>query len=430
MNYQETLDYLFSRLPMYTRDGAVAIKNDLTNTLALTKLLGDPHKKIKFIHVAGTNGKGSSSHALASILQQSGYRTGLYTSPHLVDFRERIRVNGEMIPEDWVIEFVKQYQNDIEHIKPSFFETTVAMALSYFEQQEVDIAVIETGLGGRLDSTNVITPEISLITNIGWDHADILGGTLEQIAREKSGIIKHKVPVVVSEYQETVAHVFQDAASKQESTLTFASLTYHSRSVGFTEGGQRLELTHAATGAITEHQTDLQGNYQAKNLPGILCVVEELQKLGWKLSEDQIRAGLKSIQGLTGLRGRWEILNRSPLLVCDTGHNADGWKEIIQNINLTPHRQLHMVLGIMRDKDTSKMLPILPKHANYYFCQVNSPRALPAAELAAVAKAFNLNGLPYPTVKHAVDEAMRLASKDDLVFVGGSTFIVGDLLNQ
>lgn len=422
------MDYLYHRLPMFTRDGAVAFKKDLANTLALCELMGNPHKQFRSIHVAGTNGKGSTSHTLASIFQHAGYRTGLYTSPHLVDFRERIRINGERIPEARVTEFVARYQDDMERIKPSFFEVTVAMAFQFFAAEKVEMVIVETGMGGRLDSTNIIHPELSIITNIGWDHADMLGDTLPAIAREKAGIIKPLVPVVISEYQEAVAAVFTEIAASQQSTLTFASKIYESQFLSRGLNGQKIAVKRASDQDSQTYLLDLQGSYQAKNLIGIMAAVDQLREQGWNLPDSALSQALASVQRSTGLRGRWEILSAAPLVVCDTGHNEDGWREILQNIALTPHRQLHLVIGVMRDKDLSRMLPLLPADAQYYFCQVDMPRALPAEELAEMAKNYNLTGLPHRNVQTALTAAKKQAKSEDLIFVGGSTFIVGELL--
>lgn len=429
MDYQQTLDFLYRRLSMFTRDGATAYKEDLHNTLALCARTGNPQDRLTCIHIAGTNGKGSSSHALAAILQQSGYKTGLYTSPHLVDFRERIRINGQVIPEEWVVNFVRQHRDDLDAIQPSFFETTVAMAFTYFVEESVDIAVIETGLGGRLDSTNVVTPEVSLITNIGWDHADMLGPTLERIAMEKAGIIKPAVPVVISEYQDKLAPVIEGAAAAVGAPIYFASRDYQCQSQGRSKQGQDIAISYQGQLQGT-YTLDLLGSYQSKNLGGVLAVVDRLREQGWELPESAVRTALSAVQSLTGLRGRWEILGEEPLLVCDTGHNQDGWSEILHNISLTPHRALHMVLGVMRDKDLSKMLPQLPPQAQYYFCQTDLPRALPAPELAAIAAEYRLIGQAYSDVHQALESARAKAHPDDLLFVGGSTFIVGDLLSS
>jgi len=413
---------------MFTRDGAAAYKKDLTNTLALCSSLGDPQHQFRSIHIAGTNGKGSTSHSLAAILQVSGYKTGLYTSPHLVDFRERIRINGQMMPEEKVIDFVARNKSNIESIQPSFFEVTVAMAFEYFASEKVDIAVIETGLGGRLDSTNVIHPVLSVITNIGKDHTNLLGNTLAQIADEKAGIIKPGVPAVISEYQEEIAAVFQEKAAETGSALIFASKTRHTISSKPDWALQTIEVGAKDSQDAITFELDLLGSYQTKNLLGVLAAVDQLRLLGWSLPQNSVQTALSKVRELTGLRGRWEILGHSPLLICDTGHNADGWKEVMQNIKRTPHENLHLVLGVMADKDLDEMLPVLPREAKYYFCQVDLPRAMAAGELAQKAAVYGLQGPHYDNVLAATAEALKMADAQDLIFVGGSTFIVGDLL--
>lgn len=413
---------------MFTRDGAAAYKKDLTNTLVLCSSLGDPQHQFRSIHIAGTNGKGSTSHSLAAILQVSGYKTGLYTSPHLVDFRERIRINGQMMPEEKVIDFVESNKSTIELIQPSFFEVTVALAFEYFASEKVDIAVIETGLGGRLDSTNVVNPLLSVITNIGKDHTNMLGDTLGEIAGEKAGIIKRGVPVVISEYQEEVADVFRKKAAETGSELIFASSYRHVNAVERDMAQQTIEVGAKDIRDTITYELDLLGTYQSKNLLGVLAAVDQLRSLGWSLPQDSVQAALSKVRKLTGLRGRWEVLGHSPLLVCDTGHNADGWKEVMQNITRTPHHNLHLVLGVMADKDLDEMLPVLPLEAKYYFCQVDLPRAMPARELAQKAEAYGLLGQYYDNVLAATAEALKMADSQDLIFVGGSTFIVGDLL--
>lgn len=440
MDYAETLDYLFSRLPMFTRDGEAAIKKDLYNTLLFCEHLNNPQNRFKSIHVAGTNGKGSTSHALASILKEAGYKTGLYTSPHLVDFRERIRINGDVIPENWVLDFVANYRDLIETIKPSFFEVTVAMAFQYFAEQDVDIAIIETGLGGRLDSTNVVRPVLSVITNISWDHASLLGGSLIKIAEEKAGIIKYQTPIVISEYQEEVAPVFIHKSDRENAALCFASAYLRAERIDVTPDRQRVRIEHLRKTNLdlileglnqTELALDLPGEYQLKNLPGILVACKVLHHSGnFVLSEDNVRDGLARVRISTGLRGRWETLSTKPLVICDTGHNEDGWKQVLYNIALTPHKKLHIVMGVMKDKDLQKMLPILPQGARYYFCQVDMPRALAAEELQATARVLGLQGKAFDTPMSALSAARNGAAPEDLIFVGGSTFVVGDILGK
>ncbi|WP_262247046.1 bifunctional folylpolyglutamate synthase/dihydrofolate synthase [Parapedobacter soli] len=429
MNYEEAVECLYAQLPMFTRDGTSALKKDLTNTYRLCEALGNPHERFKSVHIAGTNGKGSTSHMLAAALQQTGYKIGLYTSPHLLDFRERIRVNGSMIPRTWVAEFVDSQQSLIETIKPSFFEVTVAMAFAYFANQGVDIAIVETGLGGRLDSTNVITPLLAIITNIGYDHTAILGNTLPEIAAEKAGIIKSGVPVIVGEKQQpAVAEVFECVAGDKRSRLVFATEQWHVDNLG--RDGQYLDLraTRHQSAEQTTYTLDLTGMYQAKNLPAVLCAIDELRQQGFSIPANDVKYGLAHVQQLTGLMGRWQTLATGPLVICDTGHNVDGWREVLANIASTPYLSLRMVIGVMRDKDLDHMLPMLPNDAHYYFCQVAMPRALPAGELCAIASQYGLQGQAFATVAEAVEAAERSASPQDLVFIGGSTFIVADAL--
>lgn len=430
MDYTGAIAYLYDRLPVFTRDGASAYKKDIGNIKVLCEALGNPQMRFRSIHVAGTNGKGSSSHMLAAILSQSGYRTGLYTSPHLVEFRERIRIDGTMIPEQDVIDFIQQHRDLIERVKPSFFEVTVALAFLYFAEENVDIAVIETGLGGRLDSTNIIYPVLSLITNIGFDHKDLLGETLEAIAAEKAGIIKDHTPVVISEYQEIIAHVFREKARQEHAPLVFAERIKSSKTTYKDTVHQEILVRDLHSGKRKSYSLDLLGSYQSKNLLGVIESVEILRKQGFEISDSNLDMGLSNVQALTELRGRWQILSTSPVLVCDTGHNEDGWREILSNIALNPHKELHMVIGVMGDKDLDQMLPLLPVNARYYFCQVNMPRALPAKELAEKALHFGFRGISYSSVAQAVQAAREKAQPEDMIFVGGSTFIVGEFLEK
>ncbi len=457
MDYQQTLNYLYSQLPMFTRDGPSAFKKDLTNTLELCKRLGDPQHQFKSVHVAGTNGKGSTSHMLAAILQIAGYKTGLYTSPHLKDFRERIRINGKMISEVEVIDFVAQHRADFEEIKPSFFEMTVAMAFDAFAREKVDIAIIEVGLGGRLDSTNVITPLMSVITNIGWDHINMLGDTLQQIAFEKAGIIKPGVPVIIGEYQPEVADVFVNKANIENANLSFASDLWDilESEVGNRKsevGSRKSEVEGQKSEEIREYldfkiqnfflrpktfdfrlptlnlRLDLPGTYQLKNVKAVLSAVDELQKQGFIITEEHIREALSRVKELTGLHGRWEVLSQNPLTICDTGHNPEGIIEVLKNIESVSYSQLHFVMGVVNDKDISKMLAMLPKNAVYYFCKPDIPRGLDAESLKLKAESFNLHGNAYASVKAALQAAQGNADKNDLVFVGGSTFVVAEIV--
>ena len=427
-SYDEVIAYLFARLPMFTRDGVSAYKEDLTNTLALCAALGNPQDKFKSIHIAGTNGKGSSSHMLASVLEASGLKTGLYTSPHLVDFRERIRIDGLMIPEQDVIDFVLEHQALIEAVQPSFFEVTVALAFAYFAREQVDIAVIEVGLGGRLDSTNVILPEMALITNIGMDHMNLLGNTLAEIAAEKAGIIKAHIPVVVSQRQAELVPVFVQKANSVDAPLIFASDKYTVLKDDLHVGNQALFVQNKKTLETKQWTIDLTGSYQKKNVLGVLTAIDVLRDLGYAISDEAIHLGLSAVQNRTGLQGRWQLLSQDPFVICDTGHNEDGMREVVANLALTKFEQLHIVIGAMRDKDLSHMLPLLPKDALYYFCNADSNRALPAAELAVKALEFGLHGKAHVSIAEALVAAKAAYAPGDLIFVGGSNFVVAEVL--
>jgi len=434
MDYQQTLDYLYRQLPMFTRVGASAFKKDLTNTLLLCEKLGNPQHRFKSIHVGGTNGKGSTSHMLAAVLQTAGYKTGLYTSPHLKDFRERIRINGEMIPEKEVVDFVAGQQGNISTIEPSFFEMTVAMAFAYFAQEKVDIAVVEVGLGGRLDSTNVISPLLSVITNIGWDHMNLLGNTLTEIASEKAGIIKRKTPIVIGEYQSEIAQVFTEKAKQENAPLRFASEEWVVQKVEDKEQlFEYLEVRVQPSNPTSEFNNsilklDLTGSYQLKNLKTVLSGLDELRQQQFNISADAVFNALKQVKTLTGLNGRWQILSRQPLIICDTGHNPEGMMEVLKNIAATPYRKLHFILGMVNDKDSSKILPLLPKEATYYFCKPNIPRGLPAADLKQQAEKYHLKGTDFYSVKEALAAAKNKAKNKDLIFAGGSTFVVAEIV--
>lgn len=431
MDYQQTLKYLYSRLPMFSRLGASAIKKDLFNTIELCKRLDNPQSKFKSIHVAGTNGKGSVSHMLAAILQTAGYKTGLYTSPHLRDFRERIRINGEMISENEVVKFAEQQQKNIEEIEPSFFEVTVAMAFQYFARERVDIAIIEVGLGGRLDSTNIITPLLSVVTNIGYDHTNILGNTLGEIAFEKAGIIKKNIPVVIGERQEEIKKVFINKADENSSKLVFASDEWFLEEE--TKNQETANILSLNATSKSDHSTisidlDLTGTYQQKNVKTVLSAVNELKQQGFQITNTHIQSALKRVKQLTGLMGRWETLSANPLTICDTGHNEHGIQEVMKNIHSTPYKNLHMVIGMVKDKDIKKVLSLLPAKAKYYFCAPNIERAKPAVELSREAEAFNLKGTEFSSVKEALGAARKAADQDDLIFIGGSTFVVAEII--
>jgi dihydrofolate synthase/folylpolyglutamate synthase len=432
MDYTQTIKYLYEQLPVFTRVGASAYKEDLTNTIELCKRLGDPQHKFKSIHVGGTNGKGSTSHMLAAILQVAGYKTGLYTSPHLRDFRERIRINGEMISEQQVIDFVADHKADFEDIQPSFFEMTVGLAFDIFAKEELDIAIIEVGLGGRLDSTNIITPILSIITNIGWDHMNILGDTLQLIAAEKAGIIKPNIPVIIGEYQPEVADIFLRKANKEEADLVFASDLWTVISGELSDNGLlNLSATHTDLtnqDTQTRLQLDLPGSYQLKNIKTVLSAIEELRKQGFIITDEHLQAALKQVKTLTGLHGRWETLSTDPLTICDTGHNPEGMQEVLKNIAATAHEHLHFVIGMVNDKDITKILSMLPRDATYYFCRPDIPRGLEAESLKTKAESFGLKGSTYATVIAACEDARKKAGKNDLVFVGGSTFVVAEVV--
>lgn len=404
MTYQETLHYLFNQLPMYQRIGAAAYKVDLNNTYELCRLLQNPQSDFKSVHVAGTNGKGSTSHMLASILQQAGLKVGLYTSPHLKDFRERIKINGEMISEKEVVIFVERYKEAFEKINLSFFEWTVGLAFRYFSDQKVDIAIVETGLGGRLDSTNVVIPEVAVITNIGLDHTQFLGDTFEKIAGEKAGIIKNQVPVVIGETQQEIQHVFVSKAKEKQAPIYFADQQ------------------------VTNLKTDLLGDYQKKNIKTVLQTIKLLQEKGWKVKDEDIETGLLDVVRNTGLLGRWQILGKDPLTICDTGHNEAGITEITRQLAKMDYENLHFVFGAVNDKSIDTILRLLPKNASYYLCQANIPRALPIDDLENKFKETGLNYKKCGSVQGAFKMAKESAGKDDVVFIGGSTFVVAEVV--
>jgi dihydrofolate synthase / folylpolyglutamate synthase len=427
MTYEQATNYLFTRLPMFSRIGAAAYKKDLTNTLQLCEYLGNPQTKFKSIHIAGTNGKGSTSHMLAAVLQTAGYKTGLYTSPHLRDFRERFRVNGEMIDKQFVIDFVQRIQPAIDKIEPSFFEITVAMAFEYFVREQVDIAVIETGLGGRLDSTNVITPEVAVITNIGWDHMNLLGDTLPAIALEKAGIIKPQVPVVIGETTAETKPVFEQVAHEKAAPLFFADTQRYVAEWKYEHHQLVLQVATSRTDERSTYQLDLPGYYQTKNCITVLEVIAHLQKAGYKITDEQVQKALRQVKKLTGLHGRWEVVHANPVVVLDVGHNEDGIKQITAQIELSDYQHLHIVIGMVKDKEIEKVLSLLPKEATYYFTRAQIPRALPETELAARAQALGLSGHTYGDVNTALQEAMHKADKRDMILVCGSVFVVGEV---
>ena len=404
MNYQETLSWMFNRLPMFQTQGKNALNNKLDNILTFTSALGNPQTKFKSLHIAGTNGKGSSSSMLASILQEAGYKVGLYTSPHLKDFRERIKIDGKEIPEDYVVNFISENKSFLEEHSLSFFEMTVGMAFSYFSEEKVDIAVIEVGLGGRFDSTNIIIPEVSLITNISKDHTDILGDTLPKIAFEKAGIIKQNVPVVISEYQEETAPVFTARAKEMKAPIIFAN--------------------HIETSLTT----DLQGTYQEKNIKGVIAVIELLIHQGWDITSENIAQGLLHVVRNTNLKGRWQTLSSYPTIVCDTGHNVGGLTYVMEQLKKQTYTHLHIVLGFVKEKDVNSVLELFPKEATYYFCSPAIARGLNVNTLKEIATAKGLQGEAYSSVAEALNVAKAQALPTDFIFVGGSTFVVAEVV--
>lgn len=425
MNYQETIAYLYEKLPLFSRIGEAAYKKDLHNTIALCEKIQNPHQKIKTIHIAGTNGKGSVSHMLASILQQAGYKTGLYTSPHLYDFRERIKINGEMISENAVISFTEAINPWIEEISPSFFEVTVAMAFDYFYKMNVDIAVIETGLGGRLDSTNVINPILSIITNIGWDHMNLLGNSLEAISLEKAGIIKENTPLIIGKKQDESWPVFTSIAKEKNAKLYLAPICCQVKEYQW--NNNYLSVTIEKENALHSYQLDLLGVYQLENISTVCCAVDQVRKNGFSISEDSLKRGLKSVSTITGFQGRWEKIASNPTVILDVAHNVDGIQQVLRQLELIDHTHLHMVIGMVKDKEIEKVLLLLPKTATYYFTQAQLPRALPAQELATKANEIGLKGTVFNSVNNAIQEAQKKARANDLIVVCGSLFIIGEV---
>ena len=404
--YDQYTDYLFSQVPMFQNVGSNAYKEGLENTHILDEHFGHPHTQFRAIHVAGTNGKGSCSHTIASVLQEAGYKVGLFTSPHLTDFRERIRVNGTMIPEQYVMDFIDNERDFFEPLHPTFFELTTALAFKYFAEQKVNVAVIEVGLGGRLDCTNIITPDISIITNISFDHVQYLGDTLAKIAGEKAGIIKHGVPVVIGEKHPETTPVFTEKAKREQAPLYFAEDFKPNK----------------------DYQYELKGLYQSKNLQTSLCAIDQLIRQGYHITEENIQNGLLHVTHHTGLRGRWQIVRHSPTVICDTGHNVGGIKYIAQQLKEQKCQELRIVFGMVSDKDVNSVLELMPQNAKYYFCQASVKRAMPHHQLKRLAKQHNLQGNSYKTVENAYKKALSQSNPNDCIFVGGSTFVVADFL--
>lgn len=427
MDYQSCLEYLYSKLPMFSRTGAAALKMDLSNTVALCAALDNPQQHIKTIHVAGTNGKGSVSHMLASIMQEAGFKTGLYTSPHLKDFRERIRINGEMIPADKVIHFTEGIIGLIDELEPSFFEVTVAMAFDYFAKEGVDIAIIETGLGGRLDSTNIILPELSIITNIGFDHVQLLGNTLGLIASEKAGIIKSQVPVVIGQTHLETAPVFEKKAMQLSAPIVFADAIWQSSASSTGPGIISVALTKKKDGSTRTFSTDLSGLYQAENICTVITAIDLLIETGWPIKEEEIERGIANAKNNTGLHGRWELLNTCPNLILDVAHNTEGIRQVARQIEASAFEKLYIILGMSKDKDVEAVIALLPQKAIYGFTQANIPRALSTGELDRLATTAGLKGQSYPDVNTAIENVLNMASAKDLVLVCGSVFVVGEV---
>ncbi|MFM7054117.1 MAG: bifunctional folylpolyglutamate synthase/dihydrofolate synthase [Bacteroidota bacterium] len=430
MTYRQCLEYLYSQLPMFHRIGPAAYKANLDNTIHIMQMLGNPERGFRCIHVAGTNGKGSTSHMLASILQEAGYKTGLFTSPHLKDFRERIRINGKIISRNKVASFVERYRDGFESIQPSFFEWTAGLAFDHFRNAKVDIAVIETGLGGRLDSTNVVQPLLSLITNVQWDHMNLLGNTLGKISKEKAGIIKQNTPVIIGTSQGETENVFRAVAKKQKASIQFADQVYRIKSYGESRAGEitTFDLLRNKKNILKGLKCGLAGFYQKHNIPLVLAAIELLNEQGIRVSEKALRQGLKNVKTNTGIRGRWEVISKKPITIADTAHNKDGITAVVKQLKRIKHKNLHLVLGAVNDKDISSMLALFPKNGTCYFCKPNIPRGLDALELKQVAEKIGLRGEAYASVKNALRAANKNAHQKDLIYVGGSTFVVAEAL--
>ncbi len=428
-NYERTLEWMFKQIPMYQRTGKAAYKVDLELTHKIDNHFGHPHQRFKSIHVAGTNGKGSVAHMLASVLQAAGYKTGLYTSPHLKDFRERIRINGEKMEKQFVIDFIADNKDFFLNVKPSFFEMTVAMAFMYFKQLNVDVAVIEVGMGGRLDSTNIINPELTAITNIGYDHTQFLGDTLGDIAFEKGGTIKDHVPVIIGETSEYTEKIFKELANAHHSPIYFADQKYRLAEKQTTRDLlHRFDVINGSICSLKDLQTDLLGKYQEKNIVTALRVIDILRERGFVITEEQLRQGLKNVNKATGFTGRWFVLSRKPLTICDTGHNREGLSYTISQLKELNATALHFVLGFVNDKNLDTILDLFPHKAQYYFTKANIPRAMDEKALSEKAKAYHLTGGTYPTVIKALEAAKKNASANDVIYAGGSTFVVSEII--
>lgn len=428
MTYKETVDFLYSQLPAFQKLGSKAIKPKLTNIIKLCELLGNPQDNFKSIHVAGTNGKGSSSHFIASILMEAGYKVGLYTSPHLKDYRERFRINGNVVPENCIIEFVQDYWSEIQILRPSFFEVSVALAFKVFSDEEVDVAVIEVGLGGRFDSTNIISNVlISLITNIGLDHTDVLGDTLSKIAFEKAGIIKPNVPVVISEYTEDTKPVFLEISSTLNAPIAFASEIWNIADLSERIDRLDLKVVNNLTSQEIVIESGLVGEYQKSNILGVLEVISQLNNLGYVITEQALKEGFKNVIDNTGLKGRWQILGYKPLMICDTGHNEHAFEITINRLKRESHNRLIFILGFVKDKDTSRIQELIPENSMVYLCEFDSPRARKTKELEDLAFVNTKNISIYTNVNLAIEKARGEASENDIIFIGGSTYLVAEI---
>ena len=430
MNYKQTLDYIYANLPMFQRIGAAAYKADLSTTIRLCERLNNPQLAFPSVHIAGTNGKGSVSHLTASVLMESGYKVGLFTSPHMKDYRERIRINGQMVPEDWVVKFVNRNKENFEELRPSFFEMTYVLACSWFAEQKVDIVVMETGMGGRLDSTNTCRSILSVITNIAFDHMQFLGSTLPAIATEKAGIIKHSVPVIIGQRQSDVFSVFNQKASDLESTLEVAEDRYSIIDWKYLQDSNEVSFSILKDSApfLNTLTCELTGVYQKKNLCTAISVCERLPELGFVISAESFRRGISRVVSNTGIKGRWQRIGVDPVTIADTGHNEDGIRQVLEQLKLMKYEKLWWVLGMVNDKDISTVLKMLPQDANYIFCQASVPRALDAFELERIASLNGLKGVVIPDVSKATSQARKNAAKRDLILVGGSTFVAAEVV--
>lgn len=426
MDYNQAINFLYTQYPAFEKQGGLAYKPGLDNVLGISSAFNNPHLKFKSIHVAGTNGKGSSSSMLAAILQETGYKVGLYTSPHIHRFTERIRINGVEIPEAEVVDFVSQNTLVFEQFKPSFFEITTILAFDWFAKQQVDIAIIETGMGGRLDATNIIQPEVCLITNVSLDHTQFLGNTLPTIASEKAGIIKAQTPVVISEYQQEIHDVYKNKSVELKAPLLEAFEAYACKDVAYGSSSLVLNIEDTETKTLLTITTDLQGSYQARNVLGVLSVVDVLKSRGWNIAEAAILKGLSHVQALSGFKGRWQIVSHDPLVILDAAHNEAGMLLSMNQLKGL-NKKIHIVIGMVKDKDVSHILSLLPQSASYYFCQADNPRALSAFDLQGLAKQVGINGIAIPTVRDALVVAKKAAQSEDVIWVGGSLYVLGEL---